>query len=167
MPVELHTSRLRLCELQRNDSPFVLALLNSPGWLRYIGDRGVHTTEDAERYMEERIIRSYAENGFGLWKAMLHEIPVGLCGFVKRDSLPAPDLGFAFLPEYEGQGYATEAAIACMQWAHAQNRFANILGITLPANKGSIRVLEKAGLHYVEDIRIPGDEEVLQLFSLK
>ena len=167
MPLELKTARLLLRELEVTDTSFIVELLNSPGWLQNIGDRGVHTLSDAENYIRDRVTKSYTLHGFGLWKVIVDEKPAGLCGFVKREGLEYPDLGFAFLPQYNGKGYASEAALACMNWMKEHRLYSVIQGITLPANIASIRVLEKAGLQFEKNIRLPGDPETLMLFSIR
>src|SRR4051794_1075169 len=95
------TERLTLREINSGDAAFTNELLNSPGFLRYIGDRDVRTDEDAARFIEEKYRASYTQHGYGLWVAeTLEGTPVGICGFVKRDHFELPDIGFAFLPEY-------------------------------------------------------------------
>src|SRR5688500_10193973 len=94
--------RLILRQLELSDAPFIITLLNTPGWLQYIGDRYVKTIEDAEGYITNGPAKSYRDNGFGLLLVVEREsgIPVGTCGLLKRKNLDHPDLGFAFLPEY-------------------------------------------------------------------
>jgi [ribosomal protein S5]-alanine N-acetyltransferase len=108
------TERLLIRKLTFDDSSFIVKLLNSPGWLRYIGDRGVKTEEDAKVYLQNGPLLSYEENGFGLYLVGLLETgePIGMCGILKRDSLVHPDLGYSLLPEFTGKGYAYEAANA-------------------------------------------------------
>src|SRR5690242_3252532 len=98
----LETPRVALRRLGPDDAPFMLALLNDPAWLRYIGDRGVRTLEGAREYLESRIIAMYERLGFGLWLVEEKEgrVPLGICGLVKRDALEEVDLGFAFMPQY-------------------------------------------------------------------
>src|SRR5690349_16881544 len=110
----IETERLILREFTIEDDQFILELLNSPGWLRFIGDRGVRNLNDASNYLQSRIIGSYELNGFGLWMMVVKETntAVGLCGLIKRDGLDDVDIGFALLPGFEGNGYAWEAASA-------------------------------------------------------
>src|SRR6187549_3768173 len=98
----LETDRLSLREFVLDDAAFLLSLLNSPGWLKFIGDRGVHTIEDARKYIAERLVSSYRTFGFGFYVVTPkdEDIPIGMCGLVKRDTLEDVDIGFAFLPEY-------------------------------------------------------------------
>jgi len=100
--IVLETERLRLRHASLDDADFVLRLLNEPSFLQYIGDRGVRTLDDARRYIADRFIDSYERNGFGLWivEPKHSAVPLGICGLVKRDTLPEPDIGFAFLPEF-------------------------------------------------------------------
>jgi RimJ/RimL family protein N-acetyltransferase len=146
----LSTPRLRLSPFTLDDAPFVLELVNDPDWLRYIGDRNVRGLEDARRYLREGPIASYARNGFGLLRVALATTaePVGMCGMVRRDTLPGPDLGFAFLPRYRGHGYAREAVDAVLADARERLRLDRILAITTPDNAGSIALLEKAGFTF-------------------
>ena len=107
----LETERLVLRELTEDDAPFILALVDSPAFHENIGDRGVRDLDGAATYLAA-VRESYARNGFGLWRAAwkVTDQPVGLCGLVKRPSLPLPDLGYAILEEFWGQGLATEGA---------------------------------------------------------
>jgi RimJ/RimL family protein N-acetyltransferase len=162
----LQTSRLLLRELTPDDTAFLIALLNSPGWLRYIGDRKVRTEEQAQAYLEDRLLRSYRENGFGLYLVQRLEDgqALGLCGLLRREGLEQPDIGFAFLPEYTGQGYAFEAASAVMEYAKNTLRLSTILAIVLPENLASIRLLEKLGMQKNGTFCLPGEQETLWLY---
>lgn len=164
----LETSRLRLRRFTLDDASFVVALLNSPGWLAFIGDRGVRTEEDARRYLTAGPLASYAQHrGLGLYHVARREdgAAVGMCGLLRRDTLPDVDVGFAFLPEHCGRGYASEAAEAVI--AHGRREFGlrRIAAITLPANAGSIRVLEKLGLRYEREIVLPPKDESLRYYA--
>src|SRR3954471_1527541 len=115
----LETGRLALREIDSaTDAEFILELLNSSGFIKYIGDRGVRTRDEAKDFIETRFRKSYTDHGFGLYAVDLkaEEAPIGMCGFVKRDGLPSADLGFAFLPQFEKQGYAFESASAVMRY---------------------------------------------------
>lgn len=139
------TERLRLQELEDDDAGFVVELLNTEGFLRNIGDRGVRTPADALRYLADGPRASYAAHGFGLWKVtrLSDGVAVGMSGLLKRDTLPHPDLGYAFLPQFAGQGLATEAGAAVLAFAFQTRGLDEVLAIVNPDNAGSIRVLEK------------------------
>ena len=161
----IKTSRLTLSEFQLTDAPFVLTLLNTPTWLQYIGDRGVKNLADAEKYIEQKLIKSYRENGFGLYMVSLkEEIPIGMCGLVNRPTLEDVDIGFAMLPKYAGKGYGFESAKAVLEWARDELKLNRIVGITVPDNKYSIKLLEKIGLQFEE--KMDQGEEVLLLFGI-
>ena len=163
----LETERLRLREFILSDADFIVALLNSPGWLQYIGDRNVRTEEQGRNYLENGSLKSYRANGYGLWLVELKEdkTPVGMCGIINRETLYNPDIGFAFLPEYVGKGYAFEAASATMAYARDVLKLTTILAITAPENQRSIKLLEKLGLRLTSTFNWPETNEELLLYS--
>jgi RimJ/RimL family protein N-acetyltransferase len=163
----LETDRLALRELTPADAPFILELVNDPDWLRYIGDRGVHTLEHAVTYIENGPASMYARYGFGLWLVELKASgePLGLCGLLKRDFLEDVDIGYAFLPHYRGEGYALEAAAGVLEYAGATLGIRRVLAIVTSENERSARLLEKLGLHFERMVSYPGEEEQLRLFA--
>ena len=162
----LETERLVLRHLTLDDAPFMLRLVNEPSWLRFIGDRGVRNLDDAREYLRKGALASYALHGFGLYMTELAQTrqPVGICGLVKRDTLPDVDVGFALLPEFTGKGYAREAAAAAMSHAR-QLGLRRVVAITKPDNHGSIRVLENIGLAFERLIRPVADGDELALYA--
>lgn len=163
----LETERLTLREFTVADAPFILELVNSPGWLQFIGDRNIKTTDQAIAYLQNGPIKSYAENGFGLALVEIKDgkIPIGMCGIIKRDNLDKPDIGFAFLPSFTGKGYAFEMANATLSYAVNQLKMPVIYAITVATNLRSIRLLEKIGLKFIKKINAPKDNEELLLYS--
>ncbi len=163
----LQTDRLYLSQLSVEDAPFIYELLNTPSWLAYIGDRGVNTLDDARAYILNGPIASYTRFGFGLYLVRLNEsqLPIGLCGLLKRDALEDADIGFAFLPEHVGKEYAYEAASAVLTYAQTTLNLKRVAAITVPANQRSIRLLERLGLHYEAMITLTGDTKELMLFA--
>jgi ribosomal-protein-alanine N-acetyltransferase len=166
--LELDTSRLKLREFVMEDAAFVLQLLNEPSFIEFIGDRGVRTRQDAERYLREGPMSSYRQFGHGLLRVSLKDgdIPIGMCGLVKRDTLPNPDIGFALLPAFWGQGFVTEAARAVIQHGREVLGKQVFLGITTPGNVRSIAVLKKLGLSFLEEKPLGDRPEPLKIFGL-
>lgn len=165
--IALETPRLLLQRLALEDAPFILRLVNEPSWLRFIGDRGVHSLEDARRYLADGPLRSYEKNGFGLYRIEAREggASLGICGLLRREGLDAVDIGFALLPEHCGGGIATEAARAVLGEARALG-LRRVLAITVAENAASIRVLQKLGMEAEGTVRLPpGSGELLQVFS--
>ena len=163
----LETQRLGLREFTPDDASFIIELLNTPGWLQFIGDRNVKTQEQAIVYLEQGPFKSYKENGFGLWmvEVKANIIAIGMCGILKRESLEYPDIGFAFLPGYTGKGYAFEIVQATLSYARENLGIEKICAITIPGNTRSIRLLEKIGLNFEKKIFQQGKEETLLLYS--
>lgn len=174
----LETERLTLRELDpATDAEFIFELLNSPKFIKYIGDRGVRSAEDAAAFIEDRYRQSYSDHGFGLYTVELKKdesyahtnvrasalIRVGLCGFVKRGTLPNADIGFAFLPEFEGKGYGFESASAVMRYGSKTLGFTTVLAITSLDNEVSGRLLEKLGFSF--DRLIENGDETIKLYS--
>jgi [ribosomal protein S5]-alanine N-acetyltransferase len=146
----LETERLRLRSFTTGDAPFVLTLLNEPSFLHFIGDKNVRTLEDASQYLLNGPMASYEKNGFGILLVELKDanIPIGMCGLIKREELPAPDIGFAFIPDYWGRGFASEAATAVMNDARERLKLNRILAIVNPDNDASIKLLQRLGLSF-------------------
>jgi RimJ/RimL family protein N-acetyltransferase len=163
----LETDRLILRHLTTDDADFVLTLVNEPSFIRFIGDKQVRTLDDARRYIVDGPVKSYEMHGFGLNLVELNTgpTPIGICGILKRDTLPEPDIGFAFLPEYWNQGYAFEAAAAVMK--HARDTFGldQILAITSPDNEASARLLGKIGFTFDRLVKLSEDTAAVKLFS--
>ena len=163
----LETERTILREVTRGDAEFVLDLLNQPSFIKFIGDRNVRTIAEARDYIESRFTESYKKFGFGMWAVELKEnnAPIGICGFVKRDSLPDADIGFAFLPQYERKGYAFESAVAVMKYGRNILQLKRVLAITSKDNESSGRLLGKLNFKFERLIVLPDDDEELKLFS--
>lgn len=167
--VLIETDRLILRNFSLDDAEFILSLVNEPSWLENIGDKNVHNIHDAQNYIQNGPLKSYQENGYGLYMAelKLRSVPVGVCGLVKREFFIEPDVGFAFLPEYWGLGFASESAKAVLEYAQSELNIERVLGITNIDNRGSMRVLEKIGLRYDKTVNLPGYQEQSRLFVPK
>lgn len=163
----LTTARLTLSPLTPEDAPFVLELVNDRAWLRFIGDRGVRTLAQARAYIENGSVQSFARHGFGSFLVRLAATgtPLGVCGLYRRDYLPGPDVGFALLPAFTGQGYAYEAAAAVMTHGRTVLGLTSLLAICSPDNAASVKLLGKLGLRFDHTIRAPAGNEDLLVFT--
>jgi RimJ/RimL family protein N-acetyltransferase len=165
----IETERLILRKIEESDCEFVYKLLNSPGWLKYIGDRGINNLEDAKIYIREKVVSLYDQHGYGPYgvRTKLNNSLIGFCGLFKRDFLEDADIGFAFLPEHSGKGYAIESAVAVLEYARDVIGLRRIIAITLEQNERSINVLNKLGMVFERKIQYPdGGEELIQ-FSIE
>lgn len=162
------TRRLVVRWFEPGDAAFVLALVNAPSWIRFIGDRKVHDVDAARAYLERGPIDSYRKRGFGLNLVALRDTgtPIGMCGLIKRDTLPDVDVGFAFLPAYWGQGYAREAAEAVLDHGRRTLGVDRVVAILSQDNDSSARLLERLGFRRDGTIRMPPDDEELLHYVL-
>ena len=166
----IETEHLLIREVETDiDDEFMLELLNSPKFIRYIGDRNVRTLEESREFIRTRYRKSYEDHGYGLYTVELKNSEgsrrpqIGICGFVRRDSLPAPDLGFSFLPEHEGKGYGFESASALLDHGRRTLGFTEVLAITTVDNVASQKLLKKLGFVFDELKEMP-DGEKLNVF---
>lgn len=163
----LETERLTLREITTDDAEFLLRLLNEPSFITNIGDRNVRTIADAERYALNGPIASYKQHGFGLYLVVLKQTSeaIGICGLVKREALADADIGYAFLPQFWGKGYAIEATSAVKQYSFNQLGQQRILAIVNPENASSIKVLDKLGLRFARMVRLSDEAAEICLYS--
>ncbi|QLE85286.1 GNAT family N-acetyltransferase [Shewanella sp. Scap07] len=159
-PIE--TSRLRIRLLTIADAAQVLKLVNTEGFITHIGDRGVRDESQAKQYLEQGTLASYEQHGFGMFAVEDRATGewLGQAGLIKRDHLPFPDIGYALLPQYEGQGFATEAAMAVLKWAKQQG-LKQLYGVISPSNQASANVLQKLGFTSQGLIDWQPDEQVM------
>jgi [ribosomal protein S5]-alanine N-acetyltransferase len=162
----LETPRLILRRFELADASFILRLVNEPSWLRFIGDKGVRSLDDARDYLRKGPLDLYQRYGFGMFMTELkaqpqdERVPIGMCGLIKRDTLPDVDIGFAFLPEYWGRGYAYEAASAVLELANRAFGLERILAIVSPGNDSSIRLLETMGMTFQHMLELAPNDPV-------
>lgn len=163
----LETERLTLRRLDEPDAEFILGLLNEPSFHQYIGDRGVRTEEDARAYIRNGPMASYDRFGFGLWLVQRRDdtAPIGICGLLKRDTLPDVDVGFALRPAFWGAGYAFEAAAGVLAYGREAFDLSRVAAIVQADNQASIRLLGKLGLEFERKLDWPGDSAEIHLYA--
>lgn len=168
MPIA-ETSRLFISKITLKDSRFFLELVNTPHWLKYIGDRKIKTVKDAKTYLRNVTLKSFTDFGFGFYKLQIKDTnkTIGICGLVKRKQLDDVEIGFALLPEYEGKGFGYEASLSVLELAKETFGLKKITAITLPTNISSIKLLEKLGLTFEKKVKPFEDDEELLLFAKK
>lgn len=160
------TARLTLRRLTPADAEFYQRQVNEPSWIENIGDRNIHNTADAAKYITTVSQLAYDKLGFGMYRVALKatDEPVGLCGLLKRDVLPDPDIGFALLESQWGHGYALEAAQAVLNHAR-QLHMPRLLAVTTQSNVRSGRLLVKLGFAPVGTTRLTPQGEELRLYA--
>ncbi len=168
MRTVIETERLELREFNLNDCDFILELVNSPGWIQFIGDKHISTADEARVYLARGPMESYRKNGFGTLMVQLKKdkTPIGMCGLIKRDTLHDVDLGYALLQAHTGKGYAREAAAAALNYAWQNLKLQRVVAITTPDNRSSIQLLEKLKFSFEKRVVLQDDTDELLLFGI-
>lgn len=163
------TGRLTIRRFTLDDAPFIVALVNDADWLRFIGDKAVHSEEDARRYLVAGPLAMYESHGFGLCavERTKDRVTIGMCGLIRRAGLKDVDIGYAFLPEARGQGYALEAAQAVLEHGLATIGIARIVAITDPDNAASTRVLEGIGMRFERHMHLTEGAKRVSLYAVE
>lgn len=151
-----------------DDAEFIFKLVNEPSFIHFIGDKGVRNHADAVQYIQTGPMANYERFGFGQYLVELKEsrLPIGMCGLTKKDALKDADLGFSLLPEFWSKGYAFEAATAVKAYAKDVLGISRLVGVTIPDNESSIKLLERLGFRFERMIRLSEDASELKLFAL-
>lgn len=160
-----HTQRLHIRPVTTEDAPFILELMNTPKWIQFIGDRKVRTIKEAENYIIEKVLVQFNKHGYSNNVILRKDdnVKLGTCGIYHREDREDPDIGFAFLPQYEGKGYAYEAANKLMHVAQKNYGLTELSGYTLEENAASRKLLERLGFSLKGLGNLPNsDDELLQ-----
>lgn len=164
----LETDRLQLRWLSEDDAGLMLAIWNDPAFIRFVGDRGVRTLDEALTAMRDGVLKLYRDFSYGPYRLALKDSDeaMGICGLFKRDNLEYPDLGYGLLPEFCGRGYAFEAAEAVTTHAREHMKLTELCAIVTPENARSVHLLEKLGMAAGGRIRMPGDDEDVVVYRI-
>jgi [ribosomal protein S5]-alanine N-acetyltransferase len=167
MEIVIETERLILRKFTVDDAAFMLELLNTPDWLRFIGDRNVRTLEQAEQYLLNGYMKSYQNYGFGFYVVVIKATQelIGICGIVKREGLEDVDIGFAFFQQFMGKGYGYESASAVLNYALNDLKIKRIVAIVDPENVVSIGLIKKIGMQFEKMIQVSPKDIELMLFE--
>ena len=163
------TERLILKPTSEEDAEFIFELLNTPKWIKYIGDRNIKTVENARDYIKTKMLPQLKRLGYSNYTLIRKEdhCKIGTCGLYDRDGLEGIDIGFAFLPKYERKGYAFESANKLKNIAFNEFGLTEIKAITVKDNISSQKLLEKLGLKRNETVQLPNDDVELLLYEIK
>ncbi len=161
------TERLTITKLSTDEVSFFFELVNDPDWKKFIGDRNINTLQDAKDYLKERMLPNYSSKGFGFYKVSLKcdGTTIGISGLVDREGLEHIDVGFAFLPNGRGKGYAYESTKAVLEYAKDVLKLDQIVAISNSDNHKSHKLLKRLGLRFEKMIVLPNESEEICLFS--
>ncbi|MFZ7116496.1 MAG: GNAT family N-acetyltransferase [Bacteroidota bacterium] len=164
MSLQFETEFLYIEPLTIKDSMFILELVNTPGWLKFIGDRNVRTQEYAIAYINR--ILDNPDVAYWVVRLKTNLTPIGVITLIKRDYLPHHDLGFAFLPEFSGKGYASEATKAVIAELSKTSFYSVLLAITIKDNHSSIKLLERTGFKFERLLNVQNEELAVYEYQL-
>lgn len=165
--MQMISQRLTIRPFTDTDAPFILQLLNEPNWLRFVGDREIHTVLDAKNYIHSKLHKHHEEYGYGFFliTKSSDDTPLGTCGIINREGLKFPDLGYALLKEHQGNGYIHEAAEIILDVVPRVFKMKTVDAITTAENIRSQNVLSNLDFKLQpETIELKGDLEPLMLF---
>lgn len=164
----ISTERLHLRVMRLDDAEFYLRLVNEPTFISNIRDKGIRTLDESRASIEIGALASQEKFGFSFYlvEDRTTHLPMGICGLTKRDSLDDVDLGYAFLPEFCGQGYAYEAALAVLTHTKNSLPIKQLAAITSPTNERSNRLLIKLGFIFQKTTLLAGDNTETRLYRL-
>lgn len=157
------TQRLIIRPVTIEDAPFILELMNTPKWIKYIGERHVKTVKEAETYIQEKAFPQLEKHGYtnNVIIRKMDTSKLGTCGLYHREGKEDPDIGFAFLPNNEGKGYAFEATNKLMHVAKEDYGLTELSAFTLEDNKSSKKLLERLGFKLLGIGNLPNNDEDL------
>ncbi len=169
MGVPGQTDRLQFREAIETDAPFFFKLMNQDSYIRGIGDRGITSFEKAAEYVCDKLVSSYRTHGFGLWlvEAGSNAAPIGISGLIHRDGFDIPDLGYGFLDEFTGKGYAREAAVSVLEFARTDLQMRELCAIVSPDNTRSSHLLKTVGFEFGRQGSFPPTGDPIDIYDLK
>lgn len=159
--MKLITERLTITDIKVEDAKFYLDLFNDPDWITFINDKNLRTLKDTEAYIKKVVFKKFQKNGLGFFTVFNTKTkePIGTCSLLKRKNTKFIDIGYGFLPQGRGKGFATEATIALMDYAQHTFKIDTIYALTKPINFSSIKLVESIGFKFLEQRAIFGKEK--------
>lgn len=163
------TERLILRPTSEKDAELIYQLMNTPKFIKYVGDREINSIQDAEKYIQIKMLPQLNTLGYSSYSIITNVggLKIGTCGLYNRDGVDGIDIGFGLLPQHEGLGYAYESAYRLLRAAFKEFEITEIKAITRKENISSQRLLEKLGLVIIGTTKLPNDKEELLLYKIE
>ena len=167
MTETLTTDRLVLRPFTLDDAADYWPLVSLPDVLRYTGEQPVESVEKVRELLRARPLRDYSRHGYGRLACIEKSSGrlIGFSGLKYLEDLDQVDIGYRFLPECWGKGYASESASAAMAYGRHGLGLGRIIGMVMPDNHASARILVKLGLRYESRVSLPGGPADLDLYA--
>jgi RimJ/RimL family protein N-acetyltransferase len=166
MYLKFETERLFIRPTSEEDAELIHELMNTPKFIKYVGDRKINSIDDAKTYIQTKMLPQLHKFGYSNYSIITKAdgTKIGTCGLYNRDGIDGIDIGFGLLPPYEGIGYAYEASSRILKAAFEDFKIEIIKGITSKENISSQRLLEKLGLEITGTTKLPDENEEILLY---
>ena len=167
---EFESERLLIRPTLEQDAELIYQLMNTPKFIKYVGDREIYSIEDAEKYIQIKMLPQLNTLGYSSYSLITKAegAKIGTCGLYNRAGVDGIDIGFGLLPQYEGLGYAYESAHRLIKAAFEEFELEEIKAITSKENISSQRLLETLGLEMTGTTKLPDeDHEILPYIKKK
>ena len=163
------SERLIIRPTLEKDAELIYQLMNSPKFIKYVGDRQLYSLEDAQKYIQDKMLPQLHSLGYSNYSLINKKngAKIGICGLYDREGLDGIDIGFGILPEYEGLGYAFESSSRIIKAGFEELEIQDIKAITNKENISSQRLLFKLGFKLKGTIMLPNENDELLLYNFK
>lgn len=163
------TKRRIIKPTSENDAKLIYELLNTQKFIKFVGDREIKSIEDAKKYIQIRILPQLYMLSYSSYSIITTSdgSKIGSCGLYNRNGVDEIDIGFALLPQFEGLGFAYEAAHRLLRAAFEEFKIEEIKAITSKENISSQRLLEKLGLERIGTTKLPNENKELLLYKIE
>jgi len=169
MPREFESERLLIRPTLEEDAELIYQLMNTPKFIKFVGDRQINSIRDAEKYIQIKMLPQLNTLGYSSYSLITKAdgSKIGTCGLYNRAGIDGIDIGFGLLPQYEGLGYAYESSHRLLKAAFEEFEIEEIKAITSKENISSQRLLEKLGLEMTGTTKLPNEDHEILLYTKK
>ena len=162
MDYVLTTPRLAFREMNRDDLPFLAAMVGDPEVMRYFPE--ALRRQGPKAWLERQVSR-YVHDGHGAWLVLDRrtEEPLGQAGLIRQEveAEPVMEIGYMFHRPFWRRGYASEAAAGIRDQAFGERGLDEVVSLIVADNEPSIGVARKIGMRPRRDVTFHGIRHIL------
>tara|TARA_B110000444_G_C18757279_1_gene555773 strand:+ start:688 stop:1206 length:519 start_codon:yes stop_codon:yes gene_type:complete len=163
------SERLIIRPTLEQDAELIYQLMNTPKFIKHVGDRQLYSVEDAQKYIQDKMLAQLHSLGYSNYSLINKKngAKIGICGLYDREGLDGIDIGFGILPEYEGLGYAFESSSRIIKAGFEELEIQEIKAITNKENISSQSLLVKLGFDLIGKVMLPIENDELLLYKIE